>query len=1038
MGSTSLDRGIVTGIATATYSKDVWNRSRRVQGLLGPSGDTMFYVLRTLAGLTVRVVSNFDNGGMTSGNYNGTTSTTSTITLTNPVDSTSSLSCAVDSDNNIYVAYTSSSTQVKVVKLAPAAGNTYTKSWEENAFAVAGGYGVGLLDIDVSDSASGVSIAVSSYRYTFGTVAWMCLAVRSTAGAWGGVRTISIDSYNNRLRSSAPDPFNGPLSIVFNDKLFTDGASSTTSYIHVLTRGSAYGAVSLYETKVDVTAAATPPTPVRVAYDFATNMKSWRDGYGALFSSADMPNAPDNGVMVAVASRGVLTLMEYSGGAGISVAASSNSQVAPGTWPSAISNSRKYFGSGAYEDDLRFIGTVGGPNRVAFLCSREYSGRQVIYPVHAKIARTGIGYSGSVEWHTSSHNDYKPTGTAYDDTGWLISNVFDGTNRFLAVPDTSMVSGVKGRLTFFCLHWKWGSPNELFHPYFGVTRKPSTTGTDREGGELYFPADASTVDTSEFVPSGKDDVAAVNGYMFLDRGAQFEFSAASDFSTILASAPAKFVGASGGWSDVIEAESVVSPRLPQAATYGRYRTVDVHGLPSDWTDPAVHTTFTVAHPPVAVPSSPTNGAPISGDITSPTFAWSWSDTWINDSQTAFQVVVETALGVAIHDSGKIVSTNKSYAVPGMTANSDLKHWKVRTWDLDDVVGSYSDWAEFYYASPPAISSVTVDATTPLLEVAWTFDTGTGYGGPVKYMVWILDADQNFVLASDYVVSTATTESYTWTTPVLDIDTDYIAIVLVWDTLGGVGVSAQEAFTTSWTRPATVPDVVVDQSTLRTDGYLDVSWSTTGKDAAFVQYNVYSYKTSDGIATMALVGSTVDNDIVDALPHVNEEVVYVVKQQIDFYGIMVESLAGSSAPVVPVDDAYWLISPDATGVPVADLPTDNTSLVKIWHVTADSFQEEYEEEIINLMDRGRKKEIGTRYGYSGTLQLSLKGVGGVDDDPREQRLTLQELRAIRNEICMRTPFGDIFKVSLGSPSFEREPGTGTMERSTVSVAYEEVS
>jgi hypothetical protein len=1006
----------------------------------------MFYVARTATGLTVKVIYNFDNG-LLGASYNGTSKTTSNITLSTVVGGPLSISVAVDKSDNLYVAYTATDTTIRMVKLA-LTGSTYSKVSEEAVVSSGSGWSFGLLDIDVSDNTSGTAVAIVAYRYTLGTTMYAAVSVKDTSGAWtSSPKLIAVDVYNSNTRTNSPNFIGGPLAITFGDNF----ASGTISMIHVLSRGANYGSFALYQTSCDVTSAASLAgrSATRVAYNFAQDSRSWRDAYGSIFHGSATGTAADP-IMVAVGSRGILYFGEFDGvqSGDWSIPVSSNSQVAKGTWPSTIWASR----SPHYDVDLRYIGVVGGPDRVTFLCARDNGAQAVLVPVTANIKRNNPA-AGTVQWHTGSGDDYCTTGTTYDDTAWRISQVYDGVNRNTSIPVAG--SDPIGRLTFFCNHWiLFGS--EAYHPYFGVARKPGRLSASYESGAPTYPAQSATIDTSLPVPTAQDNSApgARSAYApLLDRAAEFQFSSAADFSTIISETPDSFSKMVTTPTSVLVAAGAVSPKLPQGAVYGRYRTVDAHGLPSDWAplvpappdDGSVYSHFTVAHPPDAAVTAPKDLAPVSSAIAAPLLSWEFHDTSPGDSQTAYQVIVQKQSdGSAIIDTGKVTSTSKVYAAAGMTANSDIKQWKVRVWDADDVVGDYSDWATFYYVSAPEFLTSTVDATTPLPTFNWSYDPAAGYGGPVKYMVWVFDDESNMILNTGDILSTATSGSYSATTPILDIDRSYSAVFITWDTLGSSGLAGPVAFdTNAWARPATVTGVAVDASVLATSGYVSISWSTTAQDPDFTKYTLYRYVTIAGVdGPLEEVGSTILGaptptiTLVDVTPPLVGTVTYVVKQSSNFYGVQIESDPGYAAPQAFTEDSYWLVEPAAQGVTPSEVAAGGLVILKLWHVTSDTFSEEYEEELLSLIGRGRRKEIGTRFGYTGQLELALNGAGG--DDPHAERLALESIRANKNEMILRTPFGDAIKVSLGAPQYERIAGTGTIERTKVTIPYEEVA
>ena len=119
--------------------------------------------------------------------------------------------------------------------------------------------------------------------------------------------------------------------------------------------------------------------------------------------------------------------------------------------------------------------------------------------------------------------------------------------------------------------------------------------------------------------------------------------------------------------------------------------------------------------------------------------------------------------------------------------------------------------------------------------------------------------------------------------------------------------------------------------------------------------------------------------------------------------------------------YWLILDDG----VDRIGT------KLKSVTADSFKDEYETATYNVIGRGRHRAEGTRYGYTGSLTIQLRG-----EDAGLQRRIIQGLRATQRRLYMRTPFGEYFPIALGDVAVDRLAGV-ELDMSDISLPYEEV-
>lgn len=129
-------------------------------------------------------------------------------------------------------------------------------------------------------------------------------------------------------------------------------------------------------------------------------------------------------------------------------------------------------------------------------------------------------------------------------------------------------------------------------------------------------------------------------------------------------------------------------------------------------------------------------------------------------------------------------------------------------------------------------------------------------------------------------------------------------------------------------------------------------------------------------------------------------------------------------VWPRSDQYWLIH-----------PTNEALSFPLGHVTADAFDDEYEETVHNVIGRGRKSDIGDNWGAVGQLSAEIRDT--EKHTAAEQRRMLQTIRAERSYVYLRNPFGDVWKVSLGRIPFERVGGIGLREYLQVTIPYTEV-
>lgn len=464
--------------------------------------------------------------------------------------------------------------------------------------------------------------------------------------------------------------------------------------------------------------------------------------------------------------------------------------------------------------------------------------------------------------------------------------------------------------------------------------------------------------------------------------------------------------------------------LTQGTWYLRGRAIDSDGVPSDWT---ATNTVTVTHPPSATnldPSSDESVAYGTGDIV---HDWTFFDTSPDDAQTAYELQIErNSDGLSVLATGKVVSgtTQHTQAISGTYNNTRLR-WRVRLWDLGDVVGPWTPWETYWLADLPVVAITSpVDATvldTPAPSVAWSLTMAPGRTQSAYRVRFTRTSDSVVVHDSGWTASA--TQNYQ-PPSILANNQNYTVTVDVKDDLGNVG-SDSNAVSTSWVAPDT-PVLVIDADIFTRYGYVHLSWSNASEDGSFVRYDLYRRRPDQD--TDELIHSTTTaqagyalKDWLAASNVVNE---YRLVQAATRFGAEVESDSPTRA-ILPYSDSYWLLvdgDPDLT--------------VELYGTTSDDFTEEYEEQTHHIIGRGRKKDVGDRLGFSGSLNLQLRDRGDLTARAQQQRI--RDLKTTTNDIYLRNPFGDLWMVAPGGISVSRMAGVGNREFADLQVAYEEIS
>lgn len=469
-------------------------------------------------------------------------------------------------------------------------------------------------------------------------------------------------------------------------------------------------------------------------------------------------------------------------------------------------------------------------------------------------------------------------------------------------------------------------------------------------------------------------------------------------------------------------EAPTTLNLGSGTWYIRARGIDQYGLYGSY---SAAQSFTVTHLPTTTGHSPTGGKAVghSGSIVN--FSWEFSDPWSGDSQTARQVIVENNSSGAVISAGtKIASSAQSVALTLGTANKDIMlRWKIQVWDTSDTTAGYSPYQLFKFSDDPVITWVSPTANQVLATgqptITWTLDAGS-----VQQLVYLI-IYKTGTMEVVYSYS-AMTSSKTHTPPqvILENNTNYVVQLYVTDTDGLQGANTQY-FSTAYEAPATVT-ATASAANIETLGYVNVDWSQQIADGFFVDWRVY--RREQGTSTWTLLDVFTDVNIRtyhDWTAGSSRTWQYAVTQTGGRSGDLLESAPQSSPPTVTVNSShYWLIN-----------PYDESLNFKLANVVDDGYTDEFEQEPIVIIGRGRKINYGTHIGISGSLSAQIRG--SSTKTAREIKVQLETLKRSLVSYYLRTPFGDTWLVSLGNITITRIAGVGTSEFVDVDVPYMEV-
>lgn len=508
----------------------------------------------------------------------------------------------------------------------------------------------------------------------------------------------------------------------------------------------------------------------------------------------------------------------------------------------------------------------------------------------------------------------------------------------------------------------------------------------------------------------------------------------------------EILGTESSNSYVLVTDTVpTSIALSQGTWYARAAYLDAFGNQGAWSAPV---SFTVSHPPAATNLSPNTDQLIAYGSGTVKFSWKFTDPYSADKQTAYQVLVTRSdTGATIYDSGQVTSAASTHVATIDAANQDITlQWQVRLWDLDGVVGNYSDIETFILGSNPVVTILSPDGVTTVSSgipaVSFSVDTGGGRDIVAYRAIWTQGANTIFdsgVIRTDVV--DGSTIDYTATTSAFDNNQSYTVKVLVSDA-GGLGGQSSVAFTTQWVPPATTTGLTIDPGpyNIENEGYIVFHWDGATVDSDFSYWSVqrrddmidaFGTVIEEGVWTeIGRVNSAEDYyDYYDYYAPSGYLVNYKAIQYVNRFGDSVPSENDPSISVIPRSNGYWLIQPESAEVSVSAFMLSN--------VTADDYTDEWEEEVYTLIGRGRHVDIGDHLGPTGTLTAQIRD--SVGRSARQKKKALEDIKAANSAgLYLRNPFGDIFQVHVSNLGVSRIAGVGNSEFCDVSIPYMEIS
>lgn len=467
--------------------------------------------------------------------------------------------------------------------------------------------------------------------------------------------------------------------------------------------------------------------------------------------------------------------------------------------------------------------------------------------------------------------------------------------------------------------------------------------------------------------------------------------------------------------------------------FWRARLISDKDTPGAWSD---YDTFTVSHPPTALPVQPAPNSVVKADTIGGVvdFVWQFSDTNPTDDQTAYRIILtRTDTGAAYHDTGFVSSASKFASIIPTAVLEIPLTWTIQLKDTDGASGPVSNPVGFTVGQAPTVTvNLPVAAsvvTTAMPTVQWTY---TGFGSRLQraYRIYVQETLTDLIVA-DTLWQIGAVTSYTFPTNVVVTGGDYTIKVEVQDDGGLIGEGIVQ-FDTDWIEPAlATPVITVDSFKVH------IAWTNATEDAEFAAWRVYrrymkpasiELDVDDTALNWVLLYETEDvltnYSYDDYLAPLNRSCQYVITQLADRFGSLAESNITSFSTIVQASDRYFFVPM----VPVGTIASFEAS-----SVTGDQFTREIETETLHVIGRGRQVQVGDDLGYVGSLSIKLRSPSMA----RINREFFEAISADNNSVYIKSPFGDVFLIALGNIQTNRLPGFGSGDLVDLTVPYSQI-
>lgn len=346
-------------------------------------------------------------------------------------------------------------------------------------------------------------------------------------------------------------------------------------------------------------------------------------------------------------------------------------------------------------------------------------------------------------------------------------------------------------------------------------------------------------------------------------------------------------------------------------------------------------------------------------------------------------------------------------------------------------GTYSEYVYFKPTDGPSAAYVNTggytngvadsDLTTgklnnPLPELSYTF-TGAYSKTQKSRRLRIIETSASNAIRYDsgFVLSSETT--LTVPDSIILNNATYKFEITVTDTDDLPSTAITTTFVALWSAPAQITGLDVQQG----NGTLKLSWDQTA-DANFTKYNIYrrTFGTSELFTLLTSIANSTVLNYTDYSSGVGAKYEYKItqtSQPVASNPVDSDIDAASAVTAASESDNWWIV-----------YDGDETLGVELY-VDSESRTNPYQEEVFEPFGRARKVVVRyAQYGVEGSISAYIPNDEAVDKMSKIKRLF-----SLSVPLYLKTPFGDVYKVYFGTPTYEYATA-GTVK---LSVGYIEV-